>query len=468
MAQNKSQVFYNEKRQPLQLGALIKSGGAGSVYHLASQPGSVAKIYHDSIDKALYQRKIQAMLQHVPDIPPIALAEDSLVQLAWPTSPLLNTRGEFVGFVMPELDVKRSIELEYILQPRQAEAAKLPDGIGVKVSLATNLCTLVAALHQQQHRIIDMKPVNLRFYRESLYVALLDCDGFSIEGGGERFPAGQFTAEYLAPEFQKTGKVPEKQEEWQDRFALAVILFQLLNFGLHPYSGRPQSSKIATDLPGRIAAGCYAYGLTANKLMAPAPVSMHTLLPNDLRLMFDKAFGPLAASRPSAREWASVLRPYALPAQKKIVVCKANKRHQHFAGLACPECTRKKQMQKALQAARSAKRQAPQRQVAPAYVPPPRPAPTPPPPSFKLTMPAFVPGVVLHTAFAVLLPLVFAWLFSQFASLTSLQIGLSTFLSMPWKDQWFMGVRSIIYCSIALVLVLVFKWAFSSIVRSKP
>lgn len=54
-------------------------------------------------------------------------------------------------------------------------------------------------------------------------------------------------------------------------------------------------------------------------------------------------------------------------------------------------------------------------------------------------MPAFVPGVVLHTAFAVLLPLVFAWLFSQFASLTSLQIGLSTFLSMPWKDQWFMG-----------------------------
>ncbi|VTR24601.1 Uncharacterised protein [Serratia fonticola] len=51
-------------------------------------------------------------------------------------------------------------------------------------------------------------------------------------------------------------------------------------------------------------------------------------------------------------------------AQKKIVVCKANKRHQHFAGLACPECTRKKQMQKALQAARSAKRQAPQRQVA--------------------------------------------------------------------------------------------------------
>lgn len=57
----------------------------------------------------------------------------------------------------------------------------------------------------------------------------------ALRGGGERFPAGQFTAEYLAPEFQKTGKVPEKQEEWQDRFALAVILFQLLNFGLHPY-----------------------------------------------------------------------------------------------------------------------------------------------------------------------------------------------------------------------------------------
>ncbi|MCS5945573.1 hypothetical protein LNP25_07245 [Klebsiella variicola subsp. variicola] len=96
---------------------------------------------------------------------------------------------------------QRTIELEYILQARQAKAHHLPEGIGAKVSLACNLATLVSTLHARQHRVIDMKPVNLRFYRDSLYIALLDCDGFSIQGEGERFPAGQFTPDYLAPEF---------------------------------------------------------------------------------------------------------------------------------------------------------------------------------------------------------------------------------------------------------------------------
>ncbi len=116
-----------------------------------------------------------------------------------------------------------------------------------------------------------MKPVNLRFYRDSLYIALLDCDGFSIQGEGERFPAGQFTPDYLAPEFQRIGQVPGEQEEAQDRFSLAVIIFQLLNHGIHPFSGRSISAKVPDDLPGRIAAGCYAYGINAAKSSVPVP-----------------------------------------------------------------------------------------------------------------------------------------------------------------------------------------------------
>ncbi|MDP0907687.1 DNA-binding protein, partial [Klebsiella pneumoniae] len=124
-----------------------------------------------------------------------------------------------------------------------------------------------------------MKPVNLRFYRDSLYIALLDCDGFSIQGEGERFPAGQFTPDYLAPEFQRIGQVPGEQEEAQDRFSLAVIIFQLLNHGIHPFSGRSISAKVPDDLPGRIAAGCYAYGINAAKSSVPVPGSTHHLLP---------------------------------------------------------------------------------------------------------------------------------------------------------------------------------------------
>lgn len=341
MKSEKRPVCYTEQHREVRLGKLIKSGGAGSVYFLADDPTRVAKIYHSHIDTGYYQRKIGAMLAHRPQIPAPAGGE-SVVQLAWPDYILFDERRRVTGFAMPVLDTRRSIELEYILQARQAKAHNLPDGIGAKVSLACNLATLVSALHARQHRVIDMKPVNLRFYRDSLYVALLDCDGFSIQGDGERFPAGQFTPDYLAPELQHVGKIAREQEETQDRFALAVIVFQLLNHGIHPYSGRPQTAKVPDDLPGRIAANCYAYGITAAKNMLPVPASTHHLLPGELRQLFDRAFSGTPARRPTADEWAQVLRPYALRSTQKIILC--DRKHQHFAGMPCLVCAREKQV----------------------------------------------------------------------------------------------------------------------------
>ncbi|WP_058912597.1 hypothetical protein [Entomohabitans teleogrylli] len=419
--------FYDSRGQAVVAGELIKSGGAGSVYHLASYPGAVAKIYHPGQDKASCQRKVRAMLALAPDIAPVTLDDQTQVmQLAWPTDTLHNERGEFIGFIMPELDVKRSIELEYILQPGQAQSAGIADSLGVKVSLAMNLASLVAAIHTRRHYIIDMKPVNLRFYRESLYVALLDCDGFSIQGQGERFPAGQFTPEYLAPEFQQSGSVPGSQEEQQDRFALAVIIFQLLNFGLHPYSGRPLSGQLPTHIPGRIGAGAYAYGQTASQLIKPAPASGHSQLPADVRRMFDLAFGRHAHLRPSAAQWVQTLRPYALRNTRKIVACQRDAKHQHFAGQGCALCERERQHKKALQAQKNtasvpaAARSGPRRSAGPTVAPPrptrPQPrAATPQPvsPPWWLTLKQRVPTVVWHTLLALLVPLAIGWLCAQ-------------------------------------------------------
>ncbi|MEG2963938.1 MAG: hypothetical protein RR860_14715, partial [Janthinobacterium sp.] len=142
------------------------------------------------------------------------------------------------------------------------------------------------------------------FYRDSLYIAMLDCDGFSIQGHAERFPAEQFTADYLAPEFQRKG-MPAGTEMAQDRFALAVVIFQLLNFGIHPYSGRPGNAQAPTDIPGRIRDGYYAYGVKRHKNMAPNATSGHALMPPELRAMFDRAFSPAPQpQRPSAADWA--------------------------------------------------------------------------------------------------------------------------------------------------------------------
>src|SRR4249919_587470 len=243
-------------RRPLTLAALIKSGGAGSVYTLRESSLQVAKIYHDDAGLAQYQRKIAAMLDLSPELPELVENGKRYVQIAWPQTSLHDPRGRFIGYVMPAVDIKATSELEYMLQERQARAAGLPVGLGAKVTLAANLAAVVAELHRQRHYVVDLKPVNLRFYRQSLYMAMLDCDGFSIQGQGERFAAAQYTPDYVAPELQATGVDPV-HEGAQDCFALAVVVFQLLNFGIHPFSGRPDSDRVPTDVPGRIAGRFY-------------------------------------------------------------------------------------------------------------------------------------------------------------------------------------------------------------------
>lgn len=347
-----SRVQADNGRQ-LELGKLVKSGGAGSVYLVPAEPQQVAKIYHAEVDLALYECKIQAMLQLRPDLPELKNGATPISQIAWPLALLRDKGRHFRGFTMPRLALDETIELEYVLQERQARAAGLPVGLGARVTLAANLSALVAELHRQQHYVVDLKPVNIRFYRQSLHLAMLDCDGFSILGEKERFPAPQYTQDYLAPEFHRQG-LKVGAEEAQDRFALAVIIFQLLNFGIHPFSGRPLGNNVPTDIPGRIAGRYYAYGVQAHKGMQPNPASGHEQLPQELRHLFDRAFGSNGQSRPAASEWARVLAPYALKSSGRLLACARNREHQYFADRKCAACARAALMEKAAKAPRAA------------------------------------------------------------------------------------------------------------------
>lgn len=336
--QSGSRVMLDNGRL-IALGKLVKSGGAGSVYLLPDDPGRVAKVYHPHVDRADYERKLQAMLRLSPDLPEGMDGDERLVQIAWPSSLARDERGRFVGFLMPKLDIQATIELEYMLQERQARAAGLPTGLGARMTLAANLSAVLAELHRQQHYVVDLKPVNVRFYRRSLNLAMLDCDGFSIRGPSGRFPAQQYTPEYLAPEFHAAG-IDLHGEEQQDRFALAVIVFQLLNFGIHPYTGRPETDAVPTDIPGRIAGRWYAYGLQENKRFKPNPGSGHEQMPLELRLLFDRAFADAGPLRPTPAEWATVLKPYAMKAAGRLTNCARDATHQHFASHPCAACAR--------------------------------------------------------------------------------------------------------------------------------
>ena len=326
------------------LGSRIAQGGAGAVHLLERDASRVVKLYHPGVltrESDHYRRRIEAMLRLPPSLPPIRHGTQCYVQVAWPLALAREARsGRFLGFAMPVIDLFRTAALEYMLNARQATARQLRTSMAVRVTLCRQLAGVVAALHAEGHYIVDLKPINASFYTDTLYMAVLDCDGFSIADGAGRFPAPQYTPEYLAPEFHAPGADPNDDPEAQDRFALAVVVFQLLNHGIHPYSGKAANASVPTELWARVAADTYAYGGEPHPAVSPNLASTHDCLPAELRALFDRAFGSDRSARPSAREWRDVLERYADSRSGALVECENVTEHYRFPGLSCPVCRR--------------------------------------------------------------------------------------------------------------------------------
>lgn len=329
-----------EKPERVTLDQELKSGGAGTIYSITGDSNRVIKIYHEKtlVDEGVaYQEKVESMLENVPSVPDLQTASGSIVQLAWPVATAYKLKGEFVGFAMPIIDMERTAEMEYVLSPRQALQYGLRYDLGVGVSLAYNLASVVSSLHARGHAIVDLKPINLKYYKNELNVAILDCDGFYIRIPGKQSDAPQVTLEYLAPEFQHDAQVAIP--EHQDRFALAIIIFKLFNFDIHPYAGVPKNgANVPSEQAEKIKEGLYPYGVVPNKKVSPVPASVHEAFPAELRGLFDRAFGGIPALRPRADEWIAALRKFAEKSKGLLVYCSSQ--HLHFKDMPCATCLR--------------------------------------------------------------------------------------------------------------------------------
>jgi eukaryotic-like serine/threonine-protein kinase len=323
-----------QTRERAKLGKRVAGGGAGDIHLSPDCPGQVIKIYRDPRDRRSYHPKIEAMLAAPPRIPSLKHKGKERHQVAWPRLIAEAKDGGFLGFAMPEIDFSSSISLERMLQKRMREKSGLPEFYGYRISVAYNLAACVSELHAQGHHIIDMKPVNCRIYTDSMTLALLDCDGFSILSENARFEAGQFTPEYIAPE--ATGRLPQDLGIEQDLFALAVIIFRLLNNGLHPFQAKLANGQSGGTLQEMIEAEYYPYSISGSPFCFPARQSIHESFPTDIRKAFDQAF--LRENRPTAAKWRDLLRQYADPSSGQLIRCDAEpKSHAHF-GNGCGWC----------------------------------------------------------------------------------------------------------------------------------
>ena len=323
-----------ENKTEITLGKTLASGGAGQIKLCEQDTGLVAKVYHENVDISLYEQKLEAMLKNPPLLQPLKVDEKIFPQLSWPSALIIDKNNSFVGYLMPRMSLNSSVSLERFLQKRMRRHEKLPEYYGHRINIAYNLSTIVESLHMKGHYIIDLKPQNCFIHRSKMYVTVLDSDGFSIlDAQKKRYPAFQFTEEYIAPEF--ISKSPSSLGKNQDNFALAVIIFKLLNNGIHPFQAvMKRKQKTIHEM---VRERKYSYGRNGPKNLIPNYQSIHQFFPNDLRDLFDRAFIE-KDRRPNASDWKLLLRKFAESDNSQMQRCEKNPSEHIDFGLGCGFC----------------------------------------------------------------------------------------------------------------------------------
>ena len=316
------------QRRTVELRARIGKGGEGEVYTDALRPDRVVKLFAAGTGERKVD-KLAAMLARPPSGQMEEHAGRSIVQIAWPLETVHEGDDRLVGYTMRNVDFASTAPLDGLFARSARDRHRLPDEFRFRVYAARNLAALLGHLHAVGHHMVDTKPQNIRVYRDGALVCLLDCDGYAIDGADARHPATVRTFEFLAPEAFE--KAPDELGLAQDRFGLAVILFELLANGVHPCAGTELAGEVPPDIAGRLQRQLFFIGPRPS-LRTPWNSTYEFLLPTTRALFEAALLGPPDA-RPSAETWAQHLSA----ATNELVGCVRDEEHVHF-GPRCPWC----------------------------------------------------------------------------------------------------------------------------------
>lgn len=310
----------------IKAGKRIAQGGAGTIFALSSHPGFVLKKYHPDSDLKYYEQKVANMLGNPPAIVPA-----SIMEYTWPLCSV-KEKGGFVGYIMPSLGDKSYFTLTKFINKKVRQVNGLSEFLGHRITLAHNLSAILSKIHKLGYLVVDLKPQNCLVETQSLQVTLIDTDGFFVPASdGAHFPAKQFTPEFIAPEL--CNKSPSNADIMQDNFALAVIIFQLLNNGIHPFQASMKTKQLT--IQEMVERQKFAYGRVKTKQLITSKYSVHEWFPDDIRELFDQAF--MSKTRPSSQDWRDCLRNYTSYKKGFVSKCSNNFDHLVLAGR-CGQC----------------------------------------------------------------------------------------------------------------------------------
>lgn len=306
----------------------IGRGGEGVVFIIQDNPSLVAKIYSKIPDREKTE-KIAAM---------ISMGNERLLKLAtWPINSIHTEDNKLIGFTMPKLVDHKPISNLYSPKQRLQEFPKADWRF--LIHAAINTARAFSIVHEAGQVIGDVNHGNLLVAHDAT-VKFIDTDSFQIFSKGKYWLCEVGVSTHQPPEMQTQSsykgiiRTPN-----HDNFGLAVLIFQLLCLGRHPFSGRYLGLE---DMPlEKAILECrYAYSSDNNTTKMnppPASLSMSSLTPN-LRLCFERAFsreGEKLGYRPVPQDWITALTELS----SKLKSCSINQSHHSIMEMKnCPWC----------------------------------------------------------------------------------------------------------------------------------
>lgn len=327
----------NQQIITLDLNSMLGHGGEARVFAVPPDEKLVAKVYHKP--KETYARKLSAMLANPPENP---MAAQGHISIAWPVDLLLSTdsSARSVGFVMPRVSGMRSL-LDFYNPKTRRQKCPFFNYLYL-IRTARNIAAAMGALHARGYCVGDVNESNI-LVSDTALVTLVDTDSFQVRDlhTGEIYRCGVGKPEFTPPELQgkNFGQIDRAPEH--DLFGLAVLVFQLLMEGTHPFSGIYQGTGDPPPYAARIAAGHFTYSVRNRVPYTPTPIAPQwDILHPTLRQLFVHCFEDGHSSpqlRPSAQTWQAALKE----AENALVTCEKNNQHRYSNHLkACPWCER--------------------------------------------------------------------------------------------------------------------------------
>ena len=305
--------------RPLPLDAKLGTGGEGDVFALASDVTRVVKVYHRPPTPQTVE-KLTAMA---------GLATPGLLRVAaWPTGLVRDARTRLVaGFLMPRVTDCRPVQELY--NPAQRLRSFPRAGWAFQVRAALNLAAAFDEVHTAGCLVGDVNQSNALVSQTAL-VRLIDCDSFQVNANAKQYLCDVGVPHYTPPELQGRPLRGLTRTANHDRFGLAVLIYQLLFVGRHPYAG-VYSGPGDPSFEQLIAEYRFAQGPDARTWKMAPPPHTPTLadLPPALGTLLRRAFERAhTAHRPTPGEWHAELHRL----EGAIATCQTDAGHTFWRG----------------------------------------------------------------------------------------------------------------------------------------